>query len=273
MLPKRQWSEMTWKEVHEADTSRWIAVLPLSATEQHGPHLPLGVDRYIAEAYLARALPLIPDDLPVTVLPLQAIGQSDEHKRFPGTLALSAETVIRAWTEIGESVHRVGVRKLILMTSHGGNMQAMDIVARDLRSRLDMLVVVCGWHRFGYPENVFDPQERRYGVHAGDVETSMIRAARDDLVHMDRAENFVPATIRMANEFRYLSAFRPAGFGWMTQDLHPSGALGNTTLATAEKGEAHYQHGAQRFIELLREVDRFDLERLGPGPLGSDRSR
>ena len=175
---------------------------------------------------------------------MQAIGQSDEHMRFPGTLSLSAETVIRAWTEIGESVHRAGVRKLVLMTSHGGNTQAMDIVARDLRARLDMLIVTCGWHRFGFPEGVFDPQERRHGVHAGDVETSMMRAAREDLVRMDKAGDFVPATVRMANEFRWLGAFRPAGFGWMTQDLHPSGALGDATLATAEKGEALYQHGA-----------------------------
>ena len=77
----------------------------------------------------------------------------------------------------------------------------------------------------------------------------------------------------MANEFRWLGAFRPAGFGWMTQDLHPSGALGDTTLATADKGEALFRHGAERFVELLREVDRFDLERLGPGPLGTPAER
>ena len=134
MLPKRQWSEMTWQDFSAPDTARWIAVLPLAATEQHGPHLPLGVDRLIAEAYLSGALALMPDDLPVTVLPVQAIGQSDEHLRFPGTLSFSAETVIRAWTEIGESVHRAGVRKLVLVSGHGGNLAGMDMVARDLRA-------------------------------------------------------------------------------------------------------------------------------------------
>jgi creatinine amidohydrolase len=267
MLPLRQWSEMTWQDFSGADAARWIAVLPLAATEQHGPHLPVGVDRFIAEGYLGRVAGQLPDDLPVTFLPVQAIGQSDEHLRFPGTLSLSAETVIRAWTEIGESVRRAGVRKLVLITSHGGNVAGMDIVARDLRRRHDMLVVTCGWHRFGYPEGMFDRNEQRHGIHAGDVETSLMRAAREDTVRMDKAENFVPATIGMANEFRWLGAFRPAGFGWMTQDLHPSGALGDTTLATAEKGDAAFIHGARGFVELLREVDRFELGRLRAGPL------
>src|SRR5215470_18415025 len=136
MLPKRDWTEMTWTDLHGADTSRWIAVLPLAAVEQHGPHLPLGVDSFIAEAYLARVRDLVPADLPVSFLPLQRIGQSDEHVAYPGTLTLSGATVIRAWTEIGESVARAGVRKLVLVTSHGGNVSAMEIMARDLRVRL-----------------------------------------------------------------------------------------------------------------------------------------
>jgi creatinine amidohydrolase len=259
---------MTWQDFSGADTARWIAVLPLAATEQHGPHLPLGVDRFIADAYLARAVALVPDDLPVTFLPVQPIGQSDEHVHFPGTLTLSAETVIRAWTEIGESVRRAGVRKLLLITSHGGNVAAMDIVARDLRVRHDMLVLTCGWHRFGYPDGTFTAAEVRHGIHAGDVETSIIQAARGDTVRTDKIDNFVPATIAMAQEFRWLSAFRPVGFGWMTQDLHPSGAVGNATPARADKGNAALDHGARGFIELLREVDRLDLARLTKGPLG-----
>src|SRR3569623_680351 len=158
MLPKPQWSDMTWQEFGAADTARWLAVLPLAATEQHGPHLPVGVDRCIAEAYLARAAALVPDDLPVTFLPIQPVGQSDEHVDYPGTLTLSAETVIRAGTEIGASVRRAGVRKLLMITSHGGNVAAMDIVARELRVRHDMLVATCGWHRFGYPDGTFTEQ-------------------------------------------------------------------------------------------------------------------
>lgn len=266
MLPKREWAEMTWADFTSADTTRWIAVLPLAATEQHGPHLPLGVDSFIADAYLARVRALAPPDLPVSFLPVQRIGQSDEHVAFPGTLTLSGATVIRAWTEIGESVARAGVKKLVLVTSHGGNVSAMEIVARDLRVRLGMLAVTVGWHRFGYPDGTFGAEERRHGIHGGDIETSLMLAGRGDTVRMGQAEAAVPATIGMAQEFKWLGAFRPAGFGWMTQDLHPSGTVGDASLATAEKGKAALAHGAQSFVELLREVDRFDLARLKDGP-------
>jgi creatinine amidohydrolase len=268
MMPKRDWLEMTWTEVAAADTRSWIAVLPVAAVEQHGPHLPLGVDTHIAEAYLARVMPLLPADLPATFLPVQKIGQSDEHKAFPGTLSFSAETTIRTYTEIGESLHRSGVRKLVIVTSHGGNVSAVDIVARDLRVRLKMLVVTCAWHRFGYPPGTFEREEQRHGIHAGDVETSLMLAGRSGAVYMERAAVAVPETVKMAQAFKWLSAFRPVGFGWMTQDLHPSGAIGDATLATAAKGEAALAHGAKAFVELLQDVDRFDLARLGGGPLG-----
>jgi creatinine amidohydrolase len=266
-LPARNWMDMTWQEVAGADTGRWIAVLPLAAVEQHGPHLPLGVDTYIGEGYLERVGEILPDDLSVSFLPLQRIGVSAEHLSYPGTLTVSATTAIATWTEIGESLARAGVRKLVLITSHGGNVAAMEIVARDLRTRLQMLVVVVGWHRFGYPEGTFGGEEKRHGIHAGDVETSLMLAAKPDTVRMDKAENAVPATIAMSREFKWLGAYRPAGFAWMTQDLHPSGSLGDARLATAEKGEASLKQGAQAFVELLREIDSFDLSRLRDGPL------
>lgn len=266
MLPKREWTEMTWADLTAPDRARWIAVLPLAATEQHGPHLPLGVDGFIAEAYLGRVRTLLPPDLPVSFLPLQRIGQSDEHIAYPGTLTLSAATVIRAWTEIGESVARAGLRKLVMVTSHGGNVSAMEIVARDLRVRLGMLVVTVGWHRFGYPDDTFDGEERRHGIHGGDIETSLMLAGRRHAVNMAAAPAAKPTTVGMAQEFKWLGAFRPAGFGWMTQDLHPSGAVGDASRASAEKGEAALAHGASGFVELLREVDRFDLKRLKAGP-------
>jgi creatinine amidohydrolase len=267
MLPKRNWAEMTWPDFAGGDTHRWIAVLPLAATEQHGPHLSLGTDRCIAEAYLDRVRALIPSGLPVTVLPVQAIGQSDEHVAYPGTLTLSATTVIRIWTEIAESVHRAGLRKLVLVTSHGGNVEAMGIVARDLRARLGMLVVTAAWHRFGYPDGLFDAEERRHGIHAGDIETSLMLAGAPEGVRMSDARAGEPATVAMLDEFRHLNAYRPAGFGWASQDLDPSGAIGDPRLATAEMGEAALEHGARAFVDLLHDVDRFDLSRLKKGPL------
>jgi creatinine amidohydrolase len=271
MLPKRHWMDMTWTDLAEADTRRWIAVLPVAAVEQHGPHLPLGVDSYIAEAYLSRVHEMLPHDLPVSFLPVQKIGQSDEHIAYPGTLSLAAETIIRTYTEIGESLHRAGLRKLVIVTSHGGNVSAMDLVARDLRVRHRMLVVTAAWHRFGYPPGTFDRAEQRHGIHAGDIETSLMLAGHGDTVRMDRAANAVATTVGMAEDFKWLSAFRPVGFGWMTQDLHGSGALGDATLATAAKGEAALRHGARGFVELLGDVDRFDLARLADGPLDGTR--
>jgi len=267
-LPKRDWMEMTWQDLAGAGaaTSRWIAVLPLAAIEQHGPHLPLGVDSFIAEAYLARVRTILPDDLPVSFLPVQRIGVSLEHIAYPGTLTLSAQTAIGAWTEIGESLARAGVRKLVLVTSHGGNVAAMELVARDLRARRGMLVVTVGWHRFGYPDDAFSAKEKRHGIHGGDIETSLMLAALAKAVRMEAAPKATPATVAMAKEFTWLGAYRPAGFAWLTQDLHPSGAVGDATLASGAKGEAALMHGAQAFVELLREIDRFDLKRLREGP-------
>jgi creatinine amidohydrolase len=269
MRPKRDWMEMGWADIAGAggDTARWIAVLPLAAVEQHGPHLPLGVDTYIAEAYLARVRDLLPDELPVTFLPLQRVGISAEHLAFPGTLTFSAATAIAAWTELGQSLARAGLRKLVLVTSHGGNVAAMELVARDLRTRLNMLAVTVGWHRFGSPDGTFSSEERKHGIHGGDIETSLMLAAKPETVRIDTAPNAVPETIAMAAEFKWLGAYRPAGFAWMTQDLHPSGAVGDATLATAAKGDAALAHGAQAFVELLREIDGFDLARLRDGPL------
>jgi len=272
-LPRRNWMDMTWQDIADAgaDSARWIAVLPLAAVEQHGPHLPLGVDTFIAEAYLERVGKMLPADLPVTFLPVQRVGVSPEHLSFPGTLNMSATTAIAAWTELGESLARAGLRKLVLVTSHGGNVAAMEVVARELRTRLNMLAVTVGWHRFGYPDGTFTAEEKKHGIHGGDVETSLMLAAKPEIVRMDKAPNAVPVTIAMAQEFKWLGAYRPAGFAWMTQDINQTGAIGDATLASAAKGEAALAHGAAAFVELLREIDRFDLSRLREGPLDKGR--
>jgi creatinine amidohydrolase len=130
------------------DRARWIAVLPLAATEQHGPHLPLETDILIARAYLARVGELLSDDLPVTFLPIEPVGISTEHTDFPGTLTLAPEAALKNWIALGESVARAGIKKLVMVTSHGGNSAAMSLVAQELRARLQMLVVTTAWGRF-----------------------------------------------------------------------------------------------------------------------------
>jgi creatinine amidohydrolase len=267
VLPKRDWVEMTWEDFAGADKTRWIAVLPVAAVEQHGPHLPLGVDALIGAAYLSRARALLPAELPVSFLPMLPIGTSEEHRAFPGTLTLSADTLIRVLAEIGESVHRAGLRKLVIVNSHGGNVSAIDLVTRDLRVRLNLLTVACSWFGLGYPDGQFTQQEQVHGIHAGAIETSIMLAAHPALVRTGRVQSFASAGIELAREFRYLGIDRPGRLGWMSQDLHASGAMGDASTATAEKGKAAVEFGARAFVELLGEVDRFDLARLKQGPV------
>jgi creatinine amidohydrolase len=268
MLPTKFWAEMTWRDFQRADMGNAVAVLPVAAIEQHGPHLPVGVDTFINEGYLKRAVDRIPDDLPVLFLPVQAIGKSNEHIEFPGTLTFSAETVIRAWTEIGESVARAGCRKLIFVNSHGGNVPIIDIVARELRIRRRMLAVHASWSRFGYPEGLFSARERTYGIHGGDAETSLMLAFRPDIVRMSEARDFVSLAASIDAECQQLHVTQPNGFGWMSNDLNENGTVGEADKATAAKGEVSAERGADAFLDLLRDVLAFDLARLGAGPLG-----
>jgi creatinine amidohydrolase len=261
-MRKRIWSELNTNDFIGLDPETTIAVLPMAATEQHGPHLPVATDTAIAEGMIAETMKQLPDDLAVLFLPIQAVGKSNEHLRSPGTITLTAETAIRAWTEIGEAVHRAGLRKLVLVNAHGGNVDIISIVARDLRVRLQMLVVACHWGRFGQPKGLYTDQETAVGIHAGDMETSLMLHFRPDLVRMDKADNFAPSTIRISNEFDLLRPTGQTAFAWIAQDLHPSGAAGDASRATAEKGKATAEHRAAQFVKLLHDVRRFSMDRL-----------
>lgn len=262
MLPKRYWHEMTTVDFNDPTVSNWIAVLPVAAIEQHGPHLPLYTDTCIAEGQVARVVELLPDDIPATFLPVQAIGKSNEHISSPGTLTLSWETATQAWIELGESVHRAGIRKMVLINSHGGNVPMVDIVARELRVKYDMMVTGSAWARFGQPPGIFPDGEFAYGIHGGDVETSIMRHLRPDLVRMDLAEDFRSQQEEFIKDFVHLRGHGPHQFGWKAQDLNAKGALGNAANATSEKGKASLDHAAQGFVELLTDIHRFNPKRL-----------
>jgi creatinine amidohydrolase len=259
-VPPRDWTDIHWPDIAGAGRSRWIAVLPLAATEQHGPHLPLETDVLIGEAYLARVRELLPVALPVTFLPLQPVGISTEHIDYPGTLTLPTDVALKEWMAIGESVARSGVRKLVIVTSHGGNSAAMSLVAQDLRAHHGLLVVTTSWSRFGAPDGLFSAEEIRHGIHGGAVETSIMLARYPDTVRKEAIADFQSSSIAMEQKFRWLSAHRPVPFAWQAQDLHESGAVGDATKASAEKGEQLLDHGARAFCELLDDVDKFDPE-------------
>jgi creatinine amidohydrolase len=259
-VPPRDWTEIRWPEIDKADAARWIAVLPLAATEQHGPHLPLETDVLIGEAYLARVRELLPTTLPVTFMPVQPIGISTEHIDYPGTKTLPTDVALKEWMAIGESAARSGIRKLVMVTSHGGNSAAMSLVAQDLRAHHQMLVVTTSWFRFGIPDGLLSEEETRHGIHGGAAETSIMLARYPQSVRKEAIANFRPTSIDMEKKFRWLSAHRPVPFAWQTQDLHESGAVGDATKATAEKGELLIDYAARAFCELLDDVDKFDPE-------------
>jgi len=267
-MPSVMWKELTAEDLRAKAAADAIVVLPVASMEQHGPHLPVGVDTYIAEAYLARVRRLLSAESGVLILPVQMVGASDEHRAFRGTLTLSPQTALAAFTEIGESVARAGIAKFVFINSHGGNLTIIDLAARQLRVRHTMLAVHASWGRFGYPDGMFSDAERTHGIHGGDIETSIMLAAYPHLVRRDKIADFRPVTYAMERDNAFLRADHPAGFGWMTQDLHASGAVGDATLATAEKGEAVLDHGARGFIALLKDVEKFDPAQLGAGPLG-----
>ena len=256
------WAELKSNDFRNLNPETTIAVLPVAATEQHGPHLPVTTDTAIAEGMLGMLRRRLPAELSVLVLPIQAIGKSNEHLLSPGTLSLSAETLQRVLVETGEGVYRAGLRKLVLLNSHGGNAPVLATVARELRVRFGMLVVATHWRSFGLPNGMYDAVEGRHGIHAGDIETSLMLSFRPPLVDMSKAKNFVSSAIAMEKEFTHLGPTGTHAFGWIAQDLNADGAVGDASKGTADKGEKTAEHQADGFIALLRDMTAFSLNRL-----------
>jgi creatinine amidohydrolase len=258
------WNDFTAAEFDGIDPMRTIAVLPTAAMEQHGPHLPVGVDTFLNRGPLDMLVPRIPANLDVRILPVQTVGKSNEHIWQKGTISSTAHTLIDLWTEIGQSISRTGVKKLVIVNSHGGNVSIIDIVARELRVSEQMLVVKTSWSAFATPDGLVSDLEKRHGIHAGDVETSEMLHFQPDLVDMAKARDFASVAARDEQQFKYL---RPTGmhaYGWIASDLNPSGAVGNAANATPERGRLIAEAQVAGFIELLGEVATMPL----PGTRG-----
>ena len=269
----RYWQHISTREFANAQTSglaaQTVAVLPVAAIEQHGPHLPLSVDATLLQGVIDAALAQLPAELPVLFLPPQNVGLSPEHIRFPGTLTLSPATVIALWTEIGECVARAGVKKLLMFNGHGGQVSVMDIVARELRSRCDLIVYSASWFSLPLPESVagqFSAQEHRFGIHAGEIETSMMLHLAPATVHMEHAQNFRSTSQDRSERYAILGNGKSAKLGWQMQDYHPAGAVGNAAAATADKGRSVVEAAAVQLVALLRELQALPLSTLADGP-------
>ncbi len=273
----RYWADLTTQDfarlIERGQAAQTIAILPVAATEQHGPHLPLSVDTVLVDGVVAAALPHLAPDLKVLVLPTQAIGLSPEHARFPGTLTLKAETILRLWTDIGESVAAAGIKKLLIFNSHGGQVSVMDIVARDLRARLDMLVYSASWFNLplmdaqGNDVNaLFSAEEHRFGIHAGDIETSMMLALDPAHVDMAQAQNFASSSQDRAQKFGILGNGKSAKLGWQMQVYNPAGAVGNAAAATADKGRVLVAAAGLALAQLLTEMEQLPPDTLVAWP-------
>ena len=253
------WGDYRTTEYATIDPEATIAVLPVAATEQHGPHLPVSTDTSIMDGMLETVIERLPGDLDIRILPVQAVGKSNEHLHAPGTLSLPAATLIEAWTELGLSVARAGLRKLIVVNSHGGNEEIMGIITRELRVRAKMLAVKTSWQRFGRPAGMYTELEDRHGIHGGDVETSLMLHFRPDLVDMAKADNFVSSVARAEQQFALLRHTGTHAFAWIATDLNPNGVVGDASVATAEKGRLTANHQADGFISLLKDVRKAKL--------------
>ncbi len=270
----RHWAQLRTTDFAALDPERTVALLPVAATEQHGPHLPLSVDTDLVEGILAAARPMAAPDLPVLQLPTQAVGLSPEHQGFAGTLTLRPQTLLALWSDLGESVARAGVKKLLLFNSHGGHSGIMDVVARDLRTRLGLLVVSCSWFNLplldGAGNDVstrFPAHEHRFGIHAGQMETALMLALRPQDVHMEAARDFPSTSADRAQRYAVLGNGRSAKLAWQMQDYQPAGAAGNAAAATAEDGHALLDAAARGLAQLLAELVDLPLSTLHPAPL------
>ena len=258
MADRHFWAQYKTTEFDAIDPQQTIAVLPTAAIEQHGPHLPVGVDTYINQGMLETTCGRLTDDLDIRILPIQAVGKSNEHLHAKGTLTLPVEVAIRLWVEIGLSVARAGVRKMVIVNSHGGNLDIVSIVSRELRVRANMLVGKCQWMAFGVPDGLYPPEELKYGIHGGDVETSLMLHFHPDLVDMNKAKNFHSSAQDLAPDAE-LTPTGVTSYGWIASDLNTDGTVGNAAVATAKKGAATAAWQADGFIGFLREMKARDI--------------
>ncbi|MDJ0706312.1 MAG: creatininase family protein [Leptolyngbyaceae cyanobacterium MO_188.B28] len=255
--PHRYFPYLTWQDVDAMpDKENVVMIQPIGAIEQHGPHLPLVVDSAIGLGVLGQALHKLEPEVPAYALPPLYYGKSNEHWHFPGTITLSAQTLLAVLMEVAESVYRAGFRKLVWMNSHGGQPQVLEIAARDLHQKYeDFLVFPLFTWRVPHNAGQFlTDQEKELGIHAGDAETSVMLSILPDQVRMEKAVKEYPHGLPKDS---LLSMEGKLPFAWTTRDLSRSGVLGDATVATKEKGEQILDSVSDGWVQVIRDIYRF----------------
>jgi creatinine amidohydrolase len=261
-LRSGHWQDLATTDFGRVDPEKTVALLPVAAIEQHGPHLPLATDALINDAVVRAALERLPSGVSLLVLPAQNVGLSPEHTSFAGTLSIRDTTLLEAWTDIGRSVARTGTRKLVVFNTHGGQKSLVDLVALRLRSELGMLVVRATYFAFGALPGLFDPAELVHDIHGGEVETSLLLHIRPDLVRTAALANFAGLPHELATRHKLLGAEKPVGIGWRAEDLNVAGACGNAARADGRRGAQHLSYLADRLAALVGEVASMPLTAL-----------
>jgi creatinine amidohydrolase len=255
--PKRFFPYLSWTDIQAMPNKENVVLIqPVGAIEQHGPHLPLIVDAAIGVAVLGKALEKLDAIVPAYALPALYYGKSNEHWHFPGTITLSAETLLATLMEVAESIYRAGFRKLILMNSHGGQPQVMEIAARDLHIKYsDFLVFpLFTWRVPHITGELLSPQEKKLGIHAGDAETSIMLSILPEQVKMEKAVAEYPPEQPQGS---LLSIEGKLSFAWATRDLSKSGVVGNPTVATKEKGDRILESVSDGWVRAIQDIYAF----------------
>lgn len=263
---------LTWQDVQcLPDRENTVIIQPVGAIEQHGPHLPLVTDAAVLTGVLGAALEQLPSHIPAYCMAPLHYGKSNEHWHFPGTISLSAETLLHTLMEVGHSVYRAGLRKLILANGHGGQPQVVEIAARELRLAYpDMTVFpLFLWSVPHNGEELMSPRELKEGIHGGDAETSVMLALLPDQVKMVLAATEYPPLPPM----ELLSVEGPLPFAWVTRDLSASGVIGDPTAASLEKGKQLLDSLAVGWVRVIAEIHRFRMPAPEPVRAGSPASR
>lgn len=243
-----------------------VAIIPLAAIEQHGPHLPLAVDAILNQAILAKACHLLPDDISVFHVPMLSVGMSLEHGSFAGTLSYQDHQLIELIEQTAMAVHQAGIQKILLWNSHGGNSPIMDLAAIRLRMKAGMAVVKSSWTRLTNLSDIFPQDEIKFGIHGGAAETSLMMYLAPDMVRQAQVQNF-PSTGQIArDQGKMIGPGGAAAFAWASEDLNKNGAIGDATLASVLAGKEIFERAGAELAKLLLEFLSHQIEPNEPWP-------
>ena len=253
----RYLAHLTSPDIAALDKEEGVVILPIGAIEQHGAHLPTITDTLLTTHILDVTLAQLPDEVRVWALPPMNYGKSNEHLNFPGTISLSAQTLMAVLHDIAASVKRAGFRRLAFLNGHGGNMPLLNMVARDIRVETG-LMCFCIHGFYEKPPFEMSAKEWRYGLHGGETETSMILAIAPELVQMDKATQQYPD---FPDTDTSLFFFGRTSVAWLAHDWSETGIYGDATLGTAEKGEALINEAIKTLTKLFTVISRFEVGR------------